>query len=100
MELVEKVRAKAGAAPIGVGLILGSGLGHLAEAVEGVAIPYSELPGFPHAGVSGHNPKLVIGDLAGTRVAVLGGRAHYYESGDAAVMRGPIELLRAWGPSG
>jgi purine-nucleoside phosphorylase len=97
MELVEKVRAKAGAAPIGVGLILGSGLGHLAEAVEGVAIPYSELPGFPHAGVSGHNPKLVIGDLAGTRVAVLGGRAHYYESGDAAVMRGPIELLRALG---
>ena len=97
MELVEKVRARAGAAPIGVGLILGSGLGHLAETVEGVAIPYSELPGFPHAGVSGHNPKLVIGDLAGTRVAVLGGRAHYYESGDAAVMRGPIELLRALG---
>ena len=97
MELVEKIRAKAGAAPIGVGLILGSGLGHLAEAVAGVAIPYSELPGFPHAGVSGHNPKLVVGDLAGTRVAVLGGRAHYYESGDAAVMRGPIELLRALG---
>ena len=97
MGLVETVRARAGDAPIHAGLILGSGLGHLAEAVEGVAIPYSDLPGFPHAGVSGHNPKLVVGDLAGLRVAVLGGRAHYYESGDAAVMRGPIELLRGLG---
>ena len=40
-------------------------------------------PGFPHAGVSGHQPKLVVGDLEGVRVAVLGGRAHYYERGDA-----------------
>ena len=36
-------------------------------------------PGFPHAGVSGHNPNLVVGTLEGQRVAVFGGRAHYYE---------------------
>jgi purine-nucleoside phosphorylase len=94
---VETIRARVGAAPVAVGLVLGSGLGHLTEAVEGEAIDYAELPGFPHAGVSGHRPRLVIGTLAGARVAVLGGRAHYYESGDAAVMRRPLEVLRALG---
>ena len=97
MEAVEIIRARAGAAPVALGLVLGSGLGHLAEAVEGVAIGYDELPGFPHAGVSGHQPRLVIGELEGVRVAVLGGRAHYYERGDARVMRGALEALRALG---
>jgi purine-nucleoside phosphorylase len=80
-----------------LGLILGSGLGHLADAVQGVAIDYANLPGFPHAGVSGHNPKLVVGDLEGVRVAVFGGRAHYYETGNPAVMRLPLEVLKALG---
>ena len=95
--LVDFIRDKAGVAPVKTGLILGSGLGHLAEAVDGVAIDYADLPGFPHAGVSGHNPKLVIGDLEGTRVAVFGGRAHYYESGRGDAMRLPLEVLRALG---
>ncbi len=92
-ELAAHIRDIAGDAPVKLGLILGSGLGHLAGAVEGIAIPYSELPGFPHAGVSGHNPNLVIGTLEGVRVAVFGGRAHYYESGNSAVMRLPLEVL-------
>ena len=91
------VTARAGTAPVRLGLILGSGLGHIAGAVDGVAIPYAELPGFPHAGVSGHNPNLVIGELEGVRVAVFGGRAHYYERGEPAVMRRPLELLKALG---
>ena len=91
------VRERAGAEPPRVGLVLGSGLGHLAEAVEGVSIPYADLPGFPEAGVSGHAPRLVVGDLEGARVAVLGGRAHYYERGDAAAMRAPLETLAALG---
>ncbi len=95
--LAAQIRHRAGAAPVKLGLILGSGLGHLAGAVAGVAIPYTDLPGFPHAGVSGHNPNLVIGDLEGVRVAVFGGRAHYYESGDPAAMRLPLEVLRALG---
>lgn len=97
MGLAESIRARVGDAPVRIGLILGSGLGHLAEAVDGVAIDYADLPGFPHAGVSGHNPKLVVGDLEGVRVAVLGGRAHYYEKGDAGVMRAPLEALRDLG---
>ena len=91
------VRARAGGAAVRLGLVLGSGLGHLAEAVKGVAIPYAELPGFPHAGVSGHNPQLVVGDLEGVRVAVFGGRAHYYESGRADAMRLPLAMLKELG---
>lgn len=95
--LAARVHAVAGTEPVKVGLILGSGLGHLAQAVQGVAIDYADLPGFPHAGVSGHNPQLVIGDLEGQRVAVFGGRAHYYETGNPSAMRLPLELLKALG---
>ena len=94
---VEIIQARAGAAPVRLGLILGSGLGHLAGAVEGVAIPYADLPGFPHVGVSGHNPNLVVGWLEGVRVAVFGAREHYYENGNPQAMRGPLECLRALG---
>lgn len=96
-ELAALVRARAGEAPVQLGLILGSGLGHLAGAVDGVAIPYADLPGFPHAAVSGHNPHLVIGDLEGVRVAVFGAREHYYEKGNPAAMRPTLEVLRALG---
>ena len=91
------IRASAGAEPVRLGLILGSGLGHLAGAVEGVAIPYADLPGFPHVGVSGHNPNLVIGNLEGVRVAVFGAREHYYENGNPAAMRLPLTVLQALG---
>lgn len=96
-ELAALVQSRAGTEAPRLGLILGSGLGHLADEVEGVAIDYADLPGFPHAGVSGHNPKLVIGDLEGIRVAVFGGRVHYYEHGNPAEMRLPLKLLKALG---
>ena len=60
-ELVRLIRDRAGAEAPEFGLILGSGLGHLSAAVEGVAIPYADLPGFPQAGVSGHFPSALIG---------------------------------------
>lgn len=96
-DLAAHIRRHAGAEPIRVGLILGSGLGHLAKGVDGNAIPYADLEGFPHAGVSGHSADLVVGQLEGQRVAVFGGRAHYYESGDPAAMRLPLETLKALG---
>lgn len=95
--LAAQIKAVAGEQPVSIGMILGSGLGHIANTVDGTTIPYSDLPGFPHAGVSGHNPNLVIGDLEGVRVAVFGGRAHYYESGRADVMRLPLEVLQELG---
>ena len=63
-----------------VGMILGSGLGFLADRVsEAVQIPYAELPGFPCSTVAGHEGKLVLGQLNGRAVAVMKGRFHYYE---------------------
>ncbi|MFO1105217.1 MAG: purine-nucleoside phosphorylase [Amaricoccus sp.] len=97
MDLVAAIRSRAGSEPIALGLVLGSGLGHLTGAVEGVSIDYADLPGFPQAGVSGHEPKLVVGQLEGVRVAVLGGRAHYYERGDAGAMRVALEVLAGLG---
>ena len=94
---VEVIHRLAGRDPVRLGLILGSGLGHLAGAVEGVSIPYADLPGFPHIGVSGHNPHLVVGWLEGVRVAVFGAREHYYENGNPGAMRVPLECLKALG---
>ena len=91
------IRAKAGDAPVSVALILGSGLAHIADAVDGVAVPYADLDGFPHAGVSGHKANLTIGMLEGVRVAVFGGRSHYYESGKGDAMRFPLEVVQALG---
>jgi len=96
-ELLARVQARAGNAPVALGLILGSGLGHIADMVQGEAFDYADLPGFPVSAVSGHSAKLVIGDLWGMRVAVFGGRAHYYERGRADAMRIPLSLLKALG---
>ena len=97
VELAGLIKAQAGAEPVRYGLILGSGLGHIAGAVDGVTIPYDKLSGFPHSGVSGHNPVLAVGDLEGQRVAVFGGRAHYYERGNPGEMRLPLEVLKELG---
>ena len=79
-------------------IILGSSLGPIADAVEDpLVIPYTELQGFPLPRISGHAGKLVVGTLGGAEVAVLAGRAHPYESGNAAVMRPAIEMLQGAG---
>lgn len=66
--------------PPRVGIILGSGLGGIAEAVEGPAmIPFCDVPGFPHTGVDGHHGRVVFGRLEGQPCVVLAGRAHLYE---------------------
>ncbi|MCW1918488.1 purine-nucleoside phosphorylase [Rhodobacter sp. KR11] len=97
MTALDVIRARAGDEPVALGLILGSGLGHLAHAVDGVAIPYADLPGFPHAAVSGHNPNLHVGLLEGVRVAVFGAREHYYEKGNPAAMRVALQTLQGLG---
>ena len=91
--ILEVIRARVPVAKARVGFILGSGLSSLADLVDGVAIDYDDLPGFPHAGVSGHSAKLTLGTLEGVEVAILGGREHYYENGRADAMRLPLEVL-------
>jgi len=81
-----------------VALVLGSGLGGLVGQVEdAVRIPYGDLPGFPKSGVTGHAGEVVAGRFAGAPVLMLAGRAHYYEHGDASVMRPVIEALAGFG---
>lgn len=81
-----------------VAIVLGSGLGSLVDDVEdAVRVPYSEMPGFPVSGVSGHAGELVAGRLGGVPVIMLSGRVHYYEKGDATAMRLPIAVLKGLG---
>ena len=92
------IRARGVRDPVGTAIILGTGLGALAdEAQNAIALPFADLPGFPQSGVSGHAGRLVIGEIAGVRVALLQGRAHYYERGDARAMAAPLETLKALG---
>lgn len=75
-------------------IILGSALGSIVEAVQNpLIIPYAELQGFPVPKISGHAGKLYVGKIGGKEVAVLAGRAHPYESGNAGVMRPVIQQL-------
>jgi purine-nucleoside phosphorylase len=79
-------------------LVLGSGLGSLADEVkDAIRIPYADLPGFPQGGVSGHAGELVSGKLSGKPILILAGRVHYYEHGDAAAMRPALEILAGLG---
>ena len=81
-----------------VALVLGSGLGPLADRVEdATAISYADLPGFPEPGVEGHAGRLVLGALGGTQVACLQGRAHPYEGRGHGVMATPVRTMRAIG---
>ncbi len=94
----EVILEAAGDTPPAFGLVLGSGLGALAESVENAKhIPYAELPGFPKPTVQGHEGQLVLGRLGGVSIAMMQGRAHYYESGKADAMKGPIRSLQAAG---
>lgn len=84
-----------------IGLVLGSGLGDLAERFQdAVAIPYSELDGFPVAGVAGHAGQLVLGTLAGVPCAGLRGRAHLYEGHAPWRVAFPIRVLADLGVQG
>jgi xanthosine phosphorylase len=88
---------RAGGAPR-VGVVLGSGLGAVAEAVEDpLVIGYEGLPGFPRPSVEGHGGTVVAGHIGDVPVAVLQGRAHLYEGVDHDLVRTPIRALRAAG---
>jgi purine nucleotide phosphorylase len=81
-----------------VAVVLGSGLGSFVDDVRRVAaIPYGDLPGFPATGVASHAGQLVLGHVGPTPVAVLQGRAHYYEHGRADAMKGAIDALAELG---
>ena len=81
-----------------VGLILGSGVNPLADAVEdSVAIPYAEIPHFAVSTVEGHVGRLILGRLEGQAVVVMQGRAHYYEGYTMAQITFPVRVMQILG---
>lgn len=81
-----------------LGIVLGSGLGGLADLLEdAVAVPYGEIPGFPTSTVAGHAGRFLIGDLDGVTVACMQGRFHLYEGHPAASIKLPIRTFAALG---
>ena len=81
-----------------VGLVLGSGLGGLADTLRGrTIVPYAEIPGFAQSTVHGHQGNLVIGELAGQAVIAQQGRAHFYEGYTTRQITFPIRVMAALG---
>ena len=96
--MIEAIAARAPGFRPKVAVILGSGLGSFAEEVKAVAtIPYGELAGFPQTTVGSHAGRLVLGHVGRTAVAVLQGRAHYYERGRADEMKDAIGAMAKLG---
>ena len=97
-DAVAVVRAAIGDLVPRVGLVLGSGLGAVAEAIEPVAaFPFADLPGFPAAGVEGHAGRLVVGRLAGVPIVCLQGRVHLYEGDRPARVSHLVRTLHGLG---
>jgi purine-nucleoside phosphorylase len=95
--LVAAVRARTARVPE-VGIVLGSGLGGLAEdLLDAVAIPFAELPGWPAATAPGHAGRLLLGELGGRSVVMLQGRFHLYEGNDPGLVIQPVLLFHALG---
>ena len=85
-EAAAAIRARCGALPE-TAIVLGSGLGDFADTlVEAVPLAYTDVPHWPASAVIGHAGQLVIGNVAGTRIAVLSGRVHLYEGHDPATV--------------
>jgi purine-nucleoside phosphorylase len=81
-----------------IGLILGSGLGVLADDIKDpVIIPYKDIPGFPQSTVAGHKGQFVVGELEGKIVAAMQGRFHYYEGYTMALVTLPVRVMKAMG---
>jgi purine-nucleoside phosphorylase len=94
---VEVIRSRTQQA-VNVGLVLGSGMGVLADQLENrTVIPYEDIPGWPLSTVHGHAGQLVIGTLEGCRVVTQQGRAHFYEGYTMQQVTFPIRVMRELG---
>ena len=93
LDAAAAVRARDTRVPA-IGLILGSGLGALADEMSAAtAVPFRDVPGFPPAAVAGHAGRLVLGELEGVSCVALQGRFHLYEGHDAATVALPARVM-------
>ncbi|MBP1962040.1 purine-nucleoside phosphorylase [Paenibacillus aceris] len=92
------IQQKLGSAAPVIGLVLGSGLGDMANQVENpITIDYSDVPHFPVSTVEGHEGRFVAGTLEGKQVIVMQGRFHYYEGYDMKKVVFPVYVMKAIG---
>jgi purine-nucleoside phosphorylase len=96
-EAIRTIRDRSDHRPA-VGIILGTGLGALADRIEiEAAIPYDEIPHFPLSTVESHSGRLLLGTLAGTPVVAMQGRFHMYEGYTLRQVTLPVRVMRALG---
>lgn len=93
---VSYLRGRTGFAPE-IAIVLGSGLGPLADEVEGIAVPYADIPGFPLSTAPGHAGRLILGRLFGRASVVMQGRAHLYEGYSPREVVFPVRVMAALG---
>ncbi|WIF94560.1 purine-nucleoside phosphorylase [Caminicella sporogenes] len=97
VESAEFIRSKTNLT-LQIGLILGSGLGSLADEIEDkVIVKYEEIPNFPISTVEGHEGQLVIGTLEGKNVVAMQGRFHYYEGYTMQEVTFPVRVMKELG---
>ncbi len=96
-QAVAVIRSRTDAQPL-IGLVLGSGLGGLADILEdAVKIPYGDIPGWPQSTVHGHSGQLVIGRLEGKLILAQQGRAHFYEGYTMQQVTFPVRIMHLLG---
>lgn len=94
---VDFIREKIGDFAPEIGIVLGSGLGELADEYCKIAIPYSEIPGFETSTVSGHKSRLVFAEINGKNIVMMQGRFHYYEGHPIQKVVFPIKVMKKLG---
>ena len=80
-----------------IGIILGSGLGELADEYCDITIPYAEIPGFEASTVSGHKSRLVFANINGKKVVMMQGRFHFYEGHSIQKVVFPVKVMKKLG---
>jgi purine-nucleoside phosphorylase len=97
IQAAEAIRSRGPVVPR-VAVILGSGLGDLADEIQSpVVVPFADIPHFPVSTVAGHAGHLVVGELQGTPVAAMRGRVHFYEGYSLRDVTFPVRVLRRLG---
>ena len=95
--ITDKLKGNLGNFVPEIGIVLGSGLGELADEYCQLAIPYSEIPGFETSQVSGHKSRLVFAEINEKKVVMMQGRFHYYEGHSMTKVVFPIKVMKKLG---
>src|ERR1700691_5781722 len=97
-EASEYLKSRLGGLAPKIGIVLGSGLGAVADAVDDpLIVPYGEIPHFPQSTVEGHSGRIVAGSLGGVPVVLMQGRVHFYEGYSPLQVTFPMRVLGALG---